>query len=181
MRTTVSKLFFVNQHEKEEEWLNDMAANGKAMLCYKFPCFYEFENCEPNEYTYRIEMLENGLNHYKSREYIEFLEEIGIETMDSYLKWVYFRKKTKDGPFDLFSDLESKIRHYQRIFRFLTPFFLLEASIFILFLSEALASGYIIHNFSYGIIGFCTFFLGYFEVSLFRKIMKLKKEKLIRE
>ena len=31
------------------------------------------------------------------------------------LQWVYFRKKLTDGPFDLFSDIDSRIRHLDRI------------------------------------------------------------------
>ena len=29
--------------------------------------------------------------------------------------WVYFRKKTSEGPFDLLSDIDSKLNHLQRI------------------------------------------------------------------
>lgn len=181
MRTTKINLFFVNQHEKEEEWLNSMAANGKAMVCYKFPFFYEFEDCEPNQYTYRIELLDDQPNCSKSREYIEFLEDTGVEMMGSYMRWVYFRKKTKDGPFDLFSDLESKIKHYQRICKFLLPFLLLELSIGCLNMSHTVSSGYSFRYFPAGLILFLALVFGLFEISLLRRIYKLKKENLIRE
>ena len=29
--------------------------------------------------------------------------------------WIYFRKKTADGPFDLFSDIDSRISHLDKI------------------------------------------------------------------
>lgn len=35
------------------------------------------------------------------------------------VQWVYFRKKMEDGQFDLFSDLDSKIQHLDRIGRML--------------------------------------------------------------
>ena len=31
------------------------------------------------------------------------------------MQWIYFRKKAEDGEFDLFSDLDSKIAHLNRI------------------------------------------------------------------
>ena len=35
-------------------------------------------------------------------------------------KWIYFRKKVEDGPFDLFSDLDSRVRHLDKIGKMLT-------------------------------------------------------------
>jgi len=181
MKTTKIKLFFVNQHEKEEDWLNSMAANGKAMLNYKFPFFYEFEDCEPNEYMYRIEMLENLPNSSKSREYIDFLEDTGVEMMSTYLRWVYFRKKTKDGSFDLFSDLESKIKHYWRICRFLLPFLILDLYLGCSNLFRTVADGDTFHYFSSGLILCISLVFVLLEITLLRKIGKLKKENRIRE
>lgn len=103
--------------EKEEKWLNDMAAKGLAMTDYSW-CRYVFEDSEPGEYTYRLELLDNLAIHPESRKYIGFLEETGIQQVASYGRWAYFRKKTEDGPFDLYSDLDSKLGHYQRVFRF---------------------------------------------------------------
>ena len=37
------------------------------------------------------------------------------------MRWVYFRKKTADGPFDLFSDLQSRIKHIKRIIALILP------------------------------------------------------------
>ncbi len=181
MRTIERKLFFVNQHEKEEEWLNYMSSKGKAMLCYRFPCYYEFEDCEPGEYIYRIELLDNWPSSTESRKYIEFLEDTGIEIVGSYLRWCYFRKKAKDGSFDLFSDLESKIKHYKRIFRFLFPVFILEFILAATNLISGFATGYSYTWSTTFLLIFFAVVIGYFEISLLRKITKLKKEHLIRE
>ena len=54
-------------------------------------------------------MLENHPDSPESRKYLEFLEEAGIERVGSYMRWVYLRKKAADGPFDLFSDYESRM------------------------------------------------------------------------
>ena len=47
--------------------------------------------------------------------YIKFLEENGVEYVASYMWWVFFRKKSSEGPFDIYSDIESRIKHYKRI------------------------------------------------------------------
>ena len=39
--------------------------------------------------------------------------------MGRMMKWIYFRKKTADGPFDIFSDVESRMGHLNRIARML--------------------------------------------------------------
>ena len=102
-------------YEKEEKWLNEMAAKGLALVDYSF-CRYLFEKCEKGEYLYRIELLENKPEHPESAAYISFMEETGVECVTTYMRWVYFRKKTADGAFDLYSDIDSKIKHYKRVF-----------------------------------------------------------------
>lgn len=104
-------------YEKEEKWLNEMAAKGLAMTAYSF-CCYTFEDTNPGEYIYRIEMLPHGLNHPESVHYIHFMEENGVEHVDTYRTWIYFRKKATDGAFEIYSDIDSRINHYQRVSNF---------------------------------------------------------------
>ena len=120
MRTTVKKWFWVWEFDKEERWLNEMAAKGLALVGVGF-CRYAFEACIPGEYQVRLELLENQLQHAESRQYIRFLEETGVEQVGNYFRWVYFRKKTADGPFDLYSDLDSRIKHLKRIIALVLP------------------------------------------------------------
>ena len=35
--------------------------------------------------------------------------------MDTLLYWAYFRRATEDGPFELFSDVDSRVKHMKRI------------------------------------------------------------------
>ncbi len=99
--------------EKEEEWLNEMAEKGFNFMD-NFLMRYTFIEGTPNEYIYRIELLENRPNHPLSRQYIKFLQETGVECVSTSGRWAFFRKKTVDGPFDLYSDIDEKIRHYKR-------------------------------------------------------------------
>jgi hypothetical protein len=107
-----TKLFA--DYEKEEKWLNEMSQKGYAFKGYS-PFRYTFEDEEPSKYTYRIQLLENLPSHVDSVNYIEFCEELGVDVVDTSGRWVYFRKLSKDGIFEIHSDLESKIKHHKSI------------------------------------------------------------------
>ena len=109
---TIRKVFLVYDFEKEEAWLNEMAENGWA-LCRVGFCSYTFEACEPGEYTVRMEQRGHDTA------YQAFLEEIGAEYIGRIVAWIYFRRKSSLGAFDLFSDIDSRITHLQKISRLL--------------------------------------------------------------
>ena len=52
--------------------------------------------------------------------YEDFMRETGAEYVGRMMMWMYFRKKTEDGPFDLFSDIDSRIGHLNKIGRMLS-------------------------------------------------------------
>lgn len=106
------RLFF--NFEKEEQWLNEKAAEGLNFISYRFGR-YTFEESTPGEYIYRIELLKNPPTDEESQDYLIFLEDTGVECVDTYGNWAYFRKKAADGPFEIYSDVESKAGHYRRI------------------------------------------------------------------
>ena len=111
-RKTVRKWIWVWDFDKEEVWLNEMAMNGWLLESVGW-CTYHFVRCEPGEYNIRLEMRPYD------EDYISFMEETGAEFIGRMMMWCYFRKKTADGPFDLFSDIDSRIRHLERICRML--------------------------------------------------------------
>lgn len=113
--TTIHKLYW--DFEKEELWLNDLAARGLALTDYCWGT-YRFEQSAPGQWQYRIELLPQNARKPASREYLDFMADAGVQTVATYMSWVYFRKATADGPFELFSDLESRIAHYTRVLTF---------------------------------------------------------------
>ena len=102
MSKTIRKWFWVWDFEKEENWLNEMALNGWVLESVGF-CTYHFVRCEPGEYAVRLEM------HPYDESYVMFMQETGAKFIGRMMMWIYFHKKTSDGPFDLFSDIDSKI------------------------------------------------------------------------
>ena len=112
-RKTVRKWIWVWDFEKEDRWLNAMAQSGWVLDSVGF-CTYHFKRCEAGEYAVHTEM------HAVDSEYVAFMAETGAEYVGRMMAWVYFRKKTADGPFDLFSDIDSRIGHLDRIGKMLT-------------------------------------------------------------
>ena len=107
-RKTVRKWFWAWDFEKEEQWLNMMAQSGWVLDGIGF-CTYHFIACEPGEYTVRLEM------HNHDPEYLDFMAETEAEYVGRMTQWIYFRKKAVHGAFDIFSDLDSKIAHLDKI------------------------------------------------------------------
>ena len=112
-RRTMHKWFWVWEFDKEEAWLNEMANTGWVLDRVGF-CKYTFVKSEPEEYTVRLEM------HDQDQGYIDFVEETGAEYVGRMAKWIYFRKRTENGKFEIFSDIDSRIHHLERIGKMLT-------------------------------------------------------------
>ena len=112
--TTIHKWYWVWDFEKEERWLNQMAMEGWVLAEVGF-ANYTFERCEPGDYIIRLQM------HNPDDEYLAFLEELGAEYIGRVFQWIYLRRKAEEGPFELFSDTQSKLEHLNWIARMLLP------------------------------------------------------------
>lgn len=181
MKHIIGKVYW--NFEKEEAWLNKLSAKGLALIDYSWGR-YVFEDSEDCEYIYRIELLEKQAKHPESLKYIEFMEETGVEHVASYMRWVYFRKKTSAGSFDIYSDIDSRIVHYKRILIFWIGLIITELCLGIMNLMTGLVfmeSGFYINLIFSAILFSLTIGLMFILIPLYRKIKELKKEKLIRE
>lgn len=98
--------------DEETKWLNELAAEGLAMKKF-FAGFYFFEPCEPGKYTYQVDFGDH-LFHI-TKDYREFMEETGAEIVQTWGYWVILRKPAANGPFELYTDVESSIVHYSKI------------------------------------------------------------------
>ena len=163
--------------EKEENWLNEMSAKGLHFISYAFPQ-YLFEEGTPGEYTYRIELLSKPPSHIEGKAYIDFVEESGAECVDTFHFWAYFRRKTADGPFDLYTDNSSKIRHYQRVMALMgaVAAFLLALGVWVL-----LMGGLGLHSLPAVPAFAFVLFLARLVLSYRTKAGRLRKEMSLRE
>ena len=99
----------------EQAWLNDMCRNGWALKNFHMGV-YTFESCQPGEYIYQVDLLPgNGFQPSDPEGYAEFMDEVGIEVVCRWFRWVILRKQAADGPFDIYTDVGSRIQQYSRI------------------------------------------------------------------
>ena len=85
-----------------------MAQEGWALQNAGF-CTYTFEKTEPGEYIIRVETLDN------SSDFENFMGELGAESVGRCFRWGYYRRSAEQGPFDMFSDVDSRISHLNKI------------------------------------------------------------------
>lgn len=100
--------------DAETKWLNVMSEKGWAMKKF-FVGIYSFERCEPGKYIYQVDF---GDKLYSvSDEYREFMQDTGVEIVQTWGYWIILRKSASDGEFKLYTDVDSSIEHYFKIRR----------------------------------------------------------------
>lgn len=104
------RLYF--DKDKETAWLNEMAQKGYAMTGF-VAGFYRFEKCEPGKYAYQIDFGEKFFS--VTEDYREFMNEAGIEIVQTWGFWIILRKLASEGEFKLYTDVDSSIEHYTKI------------------------------------------------------------------
>lgn len=156
------KLYY--DKDAEEVWLREMSLKGWAFKKF-FLGFYTFEPCEPGEYNYQIDLLDswNG-NKF---DYASFMEGVGVEVVDQWWRWVYLRKKAADGPFEMYTDVESKIDLYRKIMNFFKIALVIEVICFFIELTATIQTG----NFVFGMF---TVLLGAISLAILKVVWKCK-------
>lgn len=116
------KYRYYADYEREEKWVNEMAAQGwhleKSILGR-----FTFVKGEPGAFIYRNELV--NLATEEKKDYFEFLEDSGIMIIHEFAGWVYMKKPAADGPFELYTDSKSKISYYKRLFNIFLILFII--------------------------------------------------------
>lgn len=166
------KLYY--DKDEEQDWLQKMALDGWALKNF-FLGVYTFVPCEPGEYIYQIDLLDNWSGD--KNDFAAFMEDSGVEVVSQWYRWVYLRKKANDGPFEMYTDIESKIDQYNRIKKFFQVILIVEVICFFIEIIAAVNTG----NPTFW---FFTILLGSFVLAFLRvvwkcswKIEQLKREK----
>jgi len=115
------KWFWAWQDEKEEAWLSNMAREGWHLKELGLPGNYKFESGEPREDHYRMDFITDRRNY---QTYLQLFSDAGWEHLGEMGGWQYFRTRAdgEDIP-EIYTDKDSKVQKYQRLFTYLTIFF----------------------------------------------------------
>lgn len=168
------KNFFIHI-EKEEAWLNHMCKKGYALQEIS-DGYYVFEASTPSRYIYRIEFLKQEVFQKEKDEYVALMQELNVEQVASNKRWHYFRRDASLGEFEIYSDIDSKIEHYQRInsIWYILAFIFIYSGISQVFLFRDIHTFEMILNAVLVIIGIFFLIIGF---PLTKKIHALKKRK----
>ena len=93
--------------EEMERYLNKMSHEG-WQCCEIVRNELRFVRGEQDEYTYRVQYFSASRDGEKD-DYLRTLGETGAALVGDYGEALILRKKTADGAFELYSDLDSKI------------------------------------------------------------------------
>ena len=111
------RFFTIADYEDEELWLRKQHQNGWKFVKMTPPCFYTFEECEPEDVIYRLD-YKNGA---QTEEYLQMLNDFGWEYYARCVGWLYFRKPAgaakTEGEEELFSDNASRVDMAEHVAR----------------------------------------------------------------
>ncbi len=119
MAETVTKIrvFTIADFKEEEVWLRERAREGLHFVRMYPPCFYVFEEGEPEDVIYRLDFTNNEEN----RDYARMLADFGWENCGRCVGWVYWRKPAEEAENEaegeLFSDDESRLDMVKKVIR----------------------------------------------------------------
>ena len=162
----VWKWFWAWDFEKEEQWLNEMALAGWVLVNVRW-CRYTFEAAEPGAWIIRLEM------HEDDPAYLSLLSEMGAQFICRWFQWIYLRRPAEYGSFDLFSDLDSRIAHLNRISRVLSALCIMNLGIGVM--NVAIRNGFGMINLLLGAL------IAYGLGRIHGKREELQKERRLRE
>jgi hypothetical protein len=117
-----SKWFWHWEDDKEEAWLGQMSKQGLHLVHPSAFGQYIFTRGESRDLVYRLDFVQSNK---KDESYFQLFRDAGWEHVGELLGWQYWRKEVKPGESpEIFTDVESKVRKYQRLLGFLAIVFL---------------------------------------------------------
>ncbi len=109
--------YTIADFEEEELWLRKMHNEGLKLVKMIPPCFYYFEECDPEDVIYRLDFK----NDSQESTYLQMFEDFGWEYAGKCVGWVYFRKPASEveseEDSEIFSDCASRVSMIEKIIK----------------------------------------------------------------
>lgn len=118
---TEFKWFTIPQYKREEEYLRNMHKKGWALSHIRFPGFYHFTECTPEDVVYQLDYNPDGSK--SKSEYIQMFSDLGWEYLFEFVGYSYFKKPVQqmdsniEHTEEIFCDDESRLEMMKRIFQ----------------------------------------------------------------
>lgn len=110
--------------DKTAKWLNQMSEEGWILTGFGAG-FFNFESGMPGKYVYQVDYAPIGKGI--PEDYRELMADLGIDIVCRWGPWIVLRKDANSGPFELYTDPESRSEHLGKILQFFEILSLLEA------------------------------------------------------
>lgn len=104
---TCFKPYTAWQYQEEEDWMNQMAAQGWALERTN-GFVHHFRRCEPGTWIVRLDRPTFKMGSPEGQEYLAMLHDCGVEWVGGVNGWIYLRRRADQGEFALYSDLAGK-------------------------------------------------------------------------
>ena len=114
---TEFKWFTIPEYRKEEEYLSSMHRQGWKFTKVTFPGFYHFEECKPENVTYRLDYNQEGVAN--KEEYVQMFADCGWEYLFDFVGYSYFRKVSDEADMneEIFCDDDSRLDMMKRVYK----------------------------------------------------------------
>jgi len=178
MYKTIIKFYM--DYRKEEVWLNEMASKGLSLHTYS-PFRYVFKKTEPGKYQYKIDLLDNLPSHPESENYIEFLDENGVELIGTHYRWILVRKLNDGTDFNLNTTTEAKMSFYKRYLQMVVPIWLVNIMFVLTNLLSFHSHGQGVSMFAVAVNSFVALMLGIMVFKVYKMYNIVKTESSIYE
>ncbi|MDR1187367.1 MAG: DUF2812 domain-containing protein [Bifidobacteriaceae bacterium] len=186
------------------DWLNRYSVEGWQLVRAGRVTF-TFAKGEPCEYSYRYEVLPGAPDSSERAEYLELLDAMGVEVIRAYessnprMAWAIMRRRASLGPFELQSDVGSRLAYERQVRRicwraatWTAVFLALEAALVAFCLATVVSdSPQFLHSFFNGLawgvglwVPFALGLLAYLVIELTqnrKRLRRLREEQLVFE
>ncbi len=176
-KKSVTKAFFAWEDEKEEKWLEQMAAEGWKLISVA-PYVYHFERSAPEKVVFRLDYKLTNDKDYQ--EYLGLFKDSGWELFATFSNWHYFKinPENHETP-EIYNSGKAKAQKYRRLLTGLIPLFPIYLVVFnpALRVSET-SSGVaqVLLTVARIFLTFFVLFVGFFVIKILSKIKQLESD-----
>lgn len=124
----IVKIIFAWEDEKEEKWLEEMAAQGWR-LEHAAPYVYHFRKSQPEKVVIRLDYKNTLDKDYQ--EYLTLFHDAGWELVVTFANWHYFRinPQNNETP-EIYNSNRAKAQKYRRLLIGLAPILIIFVTVF---------------------------------------------------
>lgn len=116
---SVFKAIFAWEDEKEEKWLEQMAAEGWKLISVA-PYIYKFQRSEPERVIFRLDYKFTNDKDYQ--EYLTIFKDAGWELFATFANWQYFKINPENNEVpEIYNSDRAKAEKYRRLLFGLIP------------------------------------------------------------